>query len=117
MQGGIIVVIVTFGMHARLRKHLELLEAGATVCAYDPEAMGSMRDVFPAVEYAGNWEECLSGCDAALIVTAWPEFVKSAKEYKEALGNAPLLDARRVLPPNTAAEAELRYHAIGRSAP
>jgi len=91
----------------------KLLEAGATVCAYDPEAMGSMRDAFPSVEYAGDWEECLSGCDAALIVTAWPEFVKSAEEYKKALGNAPLLDARRII--KDAADAGLNYHPIGKS--
>ncbi len=90
----------------------KLLEAGATVCAYDPEAMGSMRDAFPSVEYAGDWEECLSGCDAALIVTAWPEFMKSAKKYKDALGNAPLLDARRII--KDAADAGLSYHPLGK---
>jgi UDPglucose 6-dehydrogenase len=95
----------------------KLLEEGAHVRAFDPEAMGSMRDVFPNVEYANDWEECLSGCDAALLVTAWPEFQKSAAEYKEALGAAPLLDSRRILPPNAAAEANLAYHAIGRGAP
>lgn len=96
---------------------MKLLESGAHVRAYDPEAMGNARDVLPTVEFAGDFEECVEGCDAALLVTAWPEFRKSAKEFKEALGNAPLLDARRVLSKDEAAEAGLRYFAIGRGAP
>jgi len=79
--------------------------------------MGRARERFPSVEYAGSWEECLSGCDAALLITAWPEFHKSAEEYRKALGNAPLLDSRRIVKPDEAAAAGLAYHAIGRAAP
>lgn len=95
----------------------KLLEEGAAVRAYDPEAIGHAQERFPAVEYAGDWAECLSGCDAALLVTAWPEFMKSAAEYKEALKDAPLIDARRVLSHDDAAKAGLNYHALGRGAP
>jgi UDPglucose 6-dehydrogenase len=94
-----------------------LLEAGAHVRAYDPEAMGRMQERFPPVEYCDGWEECLSGCDAALLVTAWPEFRKSAAEYKEALKAAPLIDGRRIISREDAERAGLDYHALGRGSP
>ena len=50
-----------------------LLAAGAKVVAYDPEAMGNFRQVFPQVTYASHAEEVL-GADAILVLTEWKEF-------------------------------------------
>lgn len=91
-----------------------LLDAGALVRAYDPEAMEGMKKLLPQAEYAASWADCLAGCDAALLITAWPEFKKSAAEYKKALGDAPLFDARRVLKALDAKAAGLDYHCVGR---
>lgn len=91
-----------------------LLEAGCRVQAYDPEAMDNARKVLPEAHYAKGWAGCLEGCDAAILVTAWPEFMKSAAEYKHALGDAPLIDARRTLKAEDVEKAGLRYLAIGR---
>ena len=92
----------------------KLLEAGASVRAHDPVAMEIVAKRFPAVNYAKSFEECVAGCDAAIIVTAWPEYVRSAAEYRKLLGDAILLDARRTIPPGEAEKAGLAYHAIGR---
>jgi len=91
-----------------------LLADGAVVTAYDPQGMENMTRIYPAIQYAKGWADCLDRCDAALLITAWPEFRKGAKEYKEMLGNAPLFDARRILPADDAKKAGLEYHCIGR---
>ena len=91
-----------------------LLEAGCLVQAYDPEAMENAKKVVPKAHYANGWEDCLEGCDAAILVTAWPEFMKSAEDYKRALGDAPLIDARRILGAGEVEKTGLRYRAIGR---
>ncbi len=49
-----------------------LLEAGATVRAYDPLAMPNFQRLFPQIEYVAR-EEVLR-CDAVLIITEWEEF-------------------------------------------
>lgn len=49
-----------------------LLEEGAIVKAYDPQAMPNFRSRFPQVDYTTP-EEVLK-CDAVLIITEWDEF-------------------------------------------
>ena len=91
-----------------------LLAAGAKVRAYDPAAMQNMGKIFPQIQYAQSWAECLKGADAALLISAWKEFYKPAQEYKKALGNAPFFDARRILDAHQAKKAGLQYYCIGR---
>ena len=56
----------------------KLLEEGAKVIAYDPQAMKNFRRFYPNVgdkiEYAEFGEEVLKSSDALLIVTEWEEF-------------------------------------------
>ena len=91
-----------------------LLKEGAIVRAYDPQATKNMKKIFPEIEYAQSWQNCLAGCDAALLMTAWKEFFKPASEYKKMLDNAPFFDARRILPSEEAKKAGLQYYCIGR---
>src|ERR1700688_2579515 len=53
----------------------ELLAAGASVRAHDPEALESARRVVGgSVTYHENNYETLAGADALIILTEWPEF-------------------------------------------
>ncbi|EEB73930.1 UDP-glucose/GDP-mannose dehydrogenase family protein [Thermococcus sp. AM4] len=56
----------------------KLLEEGAKVLAYDPQAMENFRRFYPDVgeqiEYVSSGKEVLERSDAVLIVTEWPEF-------------------------------------------
>jgi len=91
-----------------------LLEKGAHVKAFDPEAMDNMKKIFPTITYAGGIEECLERVDAAFILAAWPQFKKSAHEYKRMLGEALLFDSRRIIKQEEAEKAGLKYFCIGR---
>ncbi len=95
----------------------KLLAEGAAVKAYDPRAMEKARSILPAVELCNSPEQSLSGVDAALLVSAWPEFQKPAGFYSSLLKQSPLFDAQRMLDPEEARKAGLAYYSIGRGFP
>ncbi|MFZ8452971.1 UDP binding domain-containing protein, partial [Staphylococcus aureus] len=52
-----------------------LVAAGATVTAFDPEAMPNVeRTIGNKIKYAKNQYEALEGADALIIATEWSEF-------------------------------------------
>src|SRR5205823_114996 len=51
-----------------------LLDEGAVINAYDPQAEGKTRSLFPEVCYCADPYEAASGAEAILIVTEWDEF-------------------------------------------
>jgi UDPglucose 6-dehydrogenase len=52
-----------------------LLEEGATVTAFDPEAMANVKVVMgDNIKYAESQYEALKGADALIIATEWNEF-------------------------------------------
>jgi len=52
-----------------------LLKEGATVCAYDPEAMANVKNLLgDSIDYATSQYSALEGADALLIATEWSEF-------------------------------------------
>ncbi len=93
---------------------LALKGLGAKVRAYDPQAMERAKARVREIYYAEDWEDCLQGADAALLLTRWPQFERDAREYQRLLGRSPLFDAQRVLSAHEAKEAGLEYHCIGR---
>jgi UDPglucose 6-dehydrogenase len=66
-----------------------LLQAGAKVKAYDPEAMGHFRELIPDISYEALASEVLDS-DAVLIVTEWKEF--ESLDYRGKL----VIDGRRI---------------------
>lgn len=50
-----------------------LLEEGARVTAYDPQAMAAFSKVIPGPDYAMSPQDVI-GADAVLIITEWDEF-------------------------------------------
>lgn len=51
-----------------------LLNEGASVVAYDPQAMDAMRRNFPSVVYAPSALAALDGADALVVLTEWDVF-------------------------------------------
>jgi len=51
----------------------ELLKQGATIKAYDPQAMDNFKALYPTIEYCKKASDVLSS-DAILIITKWKEF-------------------------------------------
>jgi len=96
----------------------DLLEAGATIAAYDPEAMNEARRCFPdapGLSYAGSKEEALEGADGLVIVTEWKEFRSpDFTEMKRRLKTPLIFDGRNLFAPELVRGQGIDYLAIGR---
>jgi UDPglucose 6-dehydrogenase len=94
-----------------------LLDGGATVVAYDPEAMDEARKVFAfGVEFAGSDYECLTGADALLLITEWQAFRNpNFDRMKDEMRQATVFDGRNVYDPENMREMGFTYYGIGRT--
>jgi UDPglucose 6-dehydrogenase len=92
-----------------------LLEAGARVRAYDPQAMEKARAVLPQIEYASDPYAAAEGLEALLIATEWPEFRDLDWDRVRGLMSRPLiLDGRNLLAPAQMKSLGFEYYSLGR---
>ena len=93
-----------------------LLAAGATVQAYDPEAMKVARSVFGSkISYAENSYAALAGADALVIVTEWNEFREPDFARMRKLLRSPVIfDGRNLYRPEHIRAQGFTYVSIGR---
>ena len=87
-----------------------LLDAGATVIAYDPEAMRVARAIFGSdVEFADKSYDALKGADALAIVTEWNEFREPDFTRIRKLMRSPVIfDGRNIYSPEQIAASASR---------
>jgi UDPglucose 6-dehydrogenase len=95
---------------------LDLLEAGATVCAHDPAAMNEARHrLGERVSYAETNYDALSEADALVVVTDWNEYRHpDFARVKLALKRPVVIDGRNLYDPVKMAELGFTYYSIGR---
>lgn len=93
-----------------------LLQAGAVIRAFDPEAMEeSFRRIGNQIEYARNMYDALTGADAMIVVTEWQEFKVPKFTYIEkALKEKVIFDGRNIYNPEQMQEFGFTYYGIGR---
>ncbi|PIX75201.1 MAG: UDP-glucose 6-dehydrogenase, partial [Rhodocyclales bacterium CG_4_10_14_3_um_filter_68_10] len=96
----------------------ELLERGATICAYDPVAMNEARRIFGderRIAYADSPLAALDGADALAVVTEWKEFRSpDCDELLRRLKSPIVFDGRNLYEPQRMRELGIRYFGIGR---
>lgn len=94
-----------------------LKNAGASVIAFDPEAINNVRQLIKDdIEYAENQYDCLTGADALVIATEWnefrtPDFAKMAKLMK----TKAIFDGRNLFEVDAIGKLGFFYESIGRS--
>ncbi|MBA3640001.1 MAG: UDP-glucose/GDP-mannose dehydrogenase family protein [Acidobacteria bacterium] len=93
-----------------------LLAEGATVTAYDPEAMKVAKSIFGSkVTFAENNYAALTGADALVLVTEWNEFREPDFERMRTLMRNPVIfDGRNIYKPEHIRNQGFTYHSIGR---
>ena len=92
-----------------------LLNAGARVRAYDPEAMEKARAILPEIEYAKSPYETAEGVEALLIATEWPEFKKlDWSKVRDSMARPLVLDGRNLLKPADMKSLGFEYYSLGR---
>ena len=93
-----------------------LLERGATIRAFDPEAMEEAKKDLPDLVYCDNAYEAAEGADGVVIVTEWNQFRSLEWDRLDALLTRPLVvDLRNLYDPERMAETGFRYVSVGRS--
>ena len=92
--------------------------AGASVRAYDPEAMEETRRIYPTqngLVLCETAQEALAGADALVIVTEWQEFRSpDFGAVTSALADPVIFDGRNLYDPGMLATLGISYYAIGR---
>jgi UDPglucose 6-dehydrogenase len=94
-----------------------LLEAGATVVAYDPEATEICQESYlgDRITYASTPMEAVEGADALVLVTEWNEFRRPDFDSIKSVLKQPLVfDGRNIWPRETLESLGFRYWGIGR---
>jgi len=93
-----------------------LIEAGATVRAFDPEGMVEAKEMLPGVTWCEEAYATMEDADVLAIITEWNAFRGLDLERVKMLLKAPIVvDLRNVYEPAEMAEAGFDYHCIGRS--
>jgi UDPglucose 6-dehydrogenase len=93
-----------------------LLAAGATVQAYDPEAVKVAKGLFgDRISYSATNYDALKGADCLAIVTEWSEFRRPDFERMRALMREPVVfDGRNLFTPEQMKQHGFTYYSIGR---
>ena len=94
----------------------DLLEKGADIAAFDPEAIEETQDAFgDAIDYGDNMYEVLDDAEALIICTEWHEFRRpDLEDVRDRLARPLVFDGRNVFEPEHMAEMGFDYYSIGR---
>lgn len=92
-----------------------LLNKGAKIKAYDPEAMENVKSLFgDRIELSTNEYEAIEGVDALAIITEWNEFRTPDFERMTQLMNAPVIfDGRNIYDVKLTRDMGFYYDSIG----
>ncbi|MGN6568856.1 MAG: UDP-glucose dehydrogenase family protein [Flavipsychrobacter sp.] len=95
----------------------ELVNAGAQLRVFDPEAMNNVKAIFgDKIVYATDQYDALSNTDALIIVTEWSEFRNpNFDRISELLNHPAIFDGRNVYTLEKMHELGFYYESIGRN--
>jgi UDPglucose 6-dehydrogenase len=94
----------------------ELLQKGAKVVAYDPEAMPNVKRKYGSeILFTDNMYDALDGAEALIISTEWSIFrTPNFKKVKNLLNHAVIFDGRNLYDVNDMEKEQITYISIGR---
>lgn len=95
----------------------ELLNAGATVTAYDPEAMPNVKEIVgDTIQFAHSTYDAIEGADALIIATEWSEFrTPDFEKLTEGLKDKVIFDGRNLFDLQFIKQQGYYYFSIGRA--
>jgi UDPglucose 6-dehydrogenase len=94
-----------------------LQERGASVRAYDPQAMAVAAPMLRSVRMCSDAYEACEGADALVLVTEWNQFrMLELPRVKQLLRRPVIVDLRNVYKPDAMREEGFTYVSVGRAA-
>jgi UDPglucose 6-dehydrogenase len=95
-----------------------LIAAGATIQAFDPEAMDEAKRIYgdkEGLNLVETSEAALQGADALIVVTEWKNFWSPDFEHiKNTLKDSVIFDGRNLYQPDLLKKLGITYYGIGR---
>ncbi len=92
-----------------------LLERGATVKAFDPQAMEHTKAIVSDVIYTQNAYEVAEDADALVLATEWREFkLLDMERIRNSMNQPVLLDGRNFYNPEEKTRMGFTYYGLGR---
>ena len=94
----------------------ELLNEGATITAFDPEAMNNAKQILSGkITLAASQYDAIQNCDALVIATEWSEFrTPDFDRMASVMRTKVIFDGRNVYDPVQMKELGFYYESIGR---
>jgi UDPglucose 6-dehydrogenase len=97
----------------------DLLNEGAILRLYDPEAQANMKELFPEdkvrITYAKTPYEAANGANALLLCTEWKEFSElDLGKIKGLMANPIIIDGRNIFHPEDVRKLGFEYYCVGR---
>jgi UDPglucose 6-dehydrogenase len=95
-----------------------LIQQGAMLRVYDPQAMEKAKALLPENEkttYVAQMDDVAAGCDALVIATEWPQFTQlDLARAREEMRTPIILDGRNLLDRPIVESHGFLYHGVGR---
>src|SRR3989344_2560969 len=92
-----------------------LVNDGAQICAFDPQAMGNAKTVLPKIEYARDMYSVADGADLLIVLTDWNDFKEiDLGEIKKRMKTLSIIDTRNIYEPSEIVKAGFSYIGVGR---
>ena len=94
----------------------KLIEKGAEVVAFDPEAIENVKEIFgDKIKYAKDQYEAAKDVDALIIVTEWSIFrTPDFDKLSEIMNNKIIFDGRNLYEVDDMQELGFSYNSVGR---
>ena len=94
-----------------------LIEAGATIRAFDPEGMGEAKKLLPGLAYCSDAYETMEDAAALVLLTEWNAFrALDLARVRQLLADPLVIDLRNIYEPDEMTAAGLSYVSVGRAA-
>ncbi|MGB4841278.1 MAG: UDP-glucose/GDP-mannose dehydrogenase family protein [Saprospiraceae bacterium] len=93
-----------------------LLNKGAHIKVYDPEAMENVKGIFNSrITYCDNEYDCIENAEALAVITEWNEFRAPDFDKMKSIMKAPVIfDGRNIYDVNSTRNKGFYYDSIGR---
>lgn len=92
-----------------------LIDLGAQITAYDPQAMENVRKILPQINYAASEYQAVKDKDAMIVLTEWPQFRElSLAKVKKLLKNPVIIDGRNIYDRAVLLKLGFKYFCLGR---
>ena len=93
-----------------------LLNLGAKISAYDPEAINEARKILPKkIVFERSANNCIKNSDVVIIVTEWNEFrAINPKTFVKLMRGNIIIDFRNIYDPHLMKNSGLVYFSVGR---